>query len=102
MSGIHLPQQLTEAGIARRLHYSPPPPPLPATTPDLLTPAEVALLFRVNPKTVTRWDQQGRLHSIRTPGNHRRYYEAEMLWLLAGRPQLTGEQFEALKRGELT
>lgn len=44
----------------------------------LLTPSEVAALFRVNPKTVTRWAQQGKLRSIRTLGGHRRYSEAEI------------------------
>ena len=44
----------------------------------LLTPAEVAALFRVDPKTVTRWAQQGKLRSIRTLGGHRRYSEAEV------------------------
>ena len=41
----------------------------------LLTPSEVAALFRVDPKTVTRWAQQGELRSIRTLGGHRRYSE---------------------------
>ena len=44
----------------------------------LLTPAEVAALFRVDPKTVTRWAQQGKIHSIRTLGGHRRFSEAEV------------------------
>jgi excisionase family DNA binding protein len=44
----------------------------------LLTPSEVAALFRVDPKTVTRWAQQGKLHSIRTLGGHRRYSEVEI------------------------
>jgi excisionase family DNA binding protein len=44
----------------------------------LLTPSEVAALFRVDPKTVTRWAQQGKLRSIRTLGGHRRYSEAEV------------------------
>jgi excisionase family DNA binding protein len=39
----------------------------------LLTPAEVAALFRVDPKTVTRWEKAGKLKSIRTLGGHRRY-----------------------------
>jgi excisionase family DNA binding protein len=39
----------------------------------LLTPAEVAALFRVDPKTVTRWAKAGRLACIRTLGGHRRY-----------------------------
>lgn len=37
------------------------------------TPAEVAAMFRVDPKTVTRWSRRGLLPSIRTPGGHRRY-----------------------------
>jgi excisionase family DNA binding protein len=40
---------------------------------DLLTPGEVAGLFRVDVKTVTRWAQAGKLGSIKTPGGHRRY-----------------------------
>jgi excisionase family DNA binding protein len=52
---------------------------------DLLTPAEVAAMFRVDPKTVTRWAQAGRVSSIRTPGGHRRYRESEIRALLANR-----------------
>ncbi len=50
----------------------------------LLTPAEVAALFRVDPKTVTRWAKAGKLTSIRTLGGHRRYREAEVQSLLGG------------------
>jgi excisionase family DNA binding protein len=52
----------------------------------LLTPSEVARLFRVDPKTVTRWAKAGRITSIRTPGGHRRYREAEVQALL-NRPE---------------
>jgi excisionase family DNA binding protein len=48
----------------------------------LLTPAEVASLFRVDPKTVTRWAKAGKLTSIRTLGGHRRYKESEVRALL--------------------
>jgi len=48
----------------------------------LLTPAEVATLFRVDPKTVTRWAKSGKLTSIRTLGGHRRYKESEVKALL--------------------
>jgi len=48
----------------------------------LLTPGEVATLFRVDPKTVTRWAKSGKLTSIRTLGGHRRYKESEVKELL--------------------
>jgi excisionase family DNA binding protein len=50
----------------------------------LLTPGEVANLFRVDPKTVTRWAAAGRIGSIRTPGGHRRFRESEVRALLTG------------------
>jgi excisionase family DNA binding protein len=53
-------------------------------TEALLTPAEVAALFRVDPKTVTRWARAGKLTSLRTLGGHRRYRESEVRNLLAG------------------
>jgi excisionase family DNA binding protein len=59
------------------------PAPRPVTE-ALLTPAEVAALFRVDPKTVTRWAKAGRISSIRTLGGHRRYREAEIRAALAG------------------
>jgi excisionase family DNA binding protein len=52
-------------------------------TEKLLTPGEVALMFRVDPKTVTRWASAGRIGSIRTPGGHRRFRESEVTALLA-------------------
>lgn len=48
----------------------------------LLTPAEVADMFRVDPKTVSRWAKAGRISAVRTPGGHRRFREAEVLALL--------------------
>jgi len=58
----------------------------------LLTPAEVAALFRVDPKTVTRWAKAGKLTSIRTLGGHRRYRSSEVHALLdANTP---GRRFE--------
>jgi excisionase family DNA binding protein len=50
----------------------------------LLTPAEVAAMFRVDPKTVTRWAKAGKLSSIRTLGGHRRYRAEEIQGLLSG------------------
>lgn len=52
-------------------------------TEKLMTPGEVAELFRVDPKTVTRWAAAGRIGSIRTPGGHRRFRESEVRALLA-------------------
>lgn len=50
----------------------------------LLTPGEVAALFLVDPKTITRWAAAGRITSIRTPGGHRRFRESEVRALLRG------------------
>lgn len=51
---------------------------------QLLTPAEVAALFRVDPKTVTRWAKAGKLTAIRTLGGHRRFRSSEVQALLSG------------------
>lgn len=56
----------------------------PTEAEPLLTPAEVATMFRVDPKTVTRWAKAGKLTSIRTLGGHRRYKESEVRSLLTG------------------
>ena len=48
---------------------------------ELMTPAEVAVLFKVDPKTVTRWAQQGRLPFVRTLGGHRRYKRDDVMAL---------------------
>ena len=52
----------------------------------LLTPSEVAALFRVNPKTVTRWARSGKLTAIRT---------------LGGPPPLQGVGDPPLPRGDV-
>jgi excisionase family DNA binding protein len=51
-------------------------------TGELLTPREVAQMFRVDPKTVTRWAVAGRLRSIKTPGGHRRFVADDVRALL--------------------
>ncbi len=50
---------------------------------ELLTPSEVARLFAVDPKTVTRWAKNGKLTSQRTLGGHRRYRREEVQTLMA-------------------
>lgn len=52
----------------------------------LLTPGEVAAIFRVSPQTVARWGESGLLTTLRTPGGHRRYPAAEVEALLANGP----------------
>ena len=59
----------------------------PSASGALLTPSEVATLFRVDPKTVTRWAKAGKLSAVRTLGGHRRYRESEVRDLLAGIPE---------------
>jgi excisionase family DNA binding protein len=70
--------------------------PVPKSDPDpLLTPAEVALIFRVDPKTVTRWAAADppRIRSTRTPGGHRRFRSSEVQRVLSqyeqGIPELS-------------
>lgn len=45
---------------------------------DLMTPAEVARVFKVDPKTVTRWAKTGKLPSLRTVGGHRRFRRSDI------------------------
>jgi len=52
----------------------------------LLTPAQVAKLFRVDPKTVTRWAKAGKLTAVRTLGGHRRYRQSQVQSLLNANP----------------
>jgi len=56
----------------------------------LLTPAEVATIFRVDPKTVTRWAKAGKLTAIRTLGGHRRYRKTEVQKLLEANTLIKG------------
>ncbi|HEX2144186.1 MAG TPA: BldC family transcriptional regulator [Glycomyces sp.] len=57
---------------------------LPVESEALLTPSEVAAMFRVDPKTVTRWAKAGKISAIRTLGGHRRYRESEIRALING------------------
>jgi excisionase family DNA binding protein len=47
-------------------------------TEQLLTPGEVAEIFRVNAKTVTRWSRTGKISAIKTMGGHRRFRASEI------------------------
>jgi excisionase family DNA binding protein len=55
-----------------------------STSEALMTPGQVAEMFRVHPITVTRWARAGKLTEIRTAGGHRRYRAEEVASLLAG------------------
>src|SRR5207245_10077901 len=44
----------------------------------LLKTADVARMFRVDPKTVTRWAVSGKISAVQTLGGHRRYYLSEI------------------------
>ena len=56
------------------------------TTRRLLSPGEVATLFRVDPKTVSRWANAGKITTVRTLGGHRRFVETEIRGLLGEIP----------------
>ena len=45
---------------------------------EVLTPGEGAIMFRVNPKTVTRWARSGKISAVRTLGGHRRFHASEI------------------------
>jgi predicted site-specific integrase-resolvase len=56
------------------------------SAPELLTPAEIAALYRVDVKTVGRWDAAGKFPEgtvIRTPGGTRRYRAAVIYAMLS-------------------
>ncbi len=85
MTTIHTPAEGLAADTAVGLLDASAPAAGPAPAAPLqalLTPSEVAGMFRVDPKTVTRWAKAGKLTSIRTLGGHRRYRSAEVLALL--------------------
>lgn len=54
----------------------------PSNQETLLTPSEVAKIFRVDPKTVTRWAKAGKITAVRTLGGHRRYKQSEIQQLM--------------------
>ena len=61
------------------------PSPLPGRG-GVLTSGEVAVMFRVDSRTVTRWDREGRFPEgavFRTPGGHRRYREPAVRAMIA-------------------
>jgi len=47
--------------------------------PAMLTPAELATMVGVDPKTVSAWARDGRIAAVRTPGGHRRFPPATVL-----------------------
>ena len=51
-------------------------------TERLLTPAEVAGMLRVDPRTVSRWHREGRIAGFRTPGGQRRFRESDVRALM--------------------
>lgn len=55
---------------------------------EMLTAGEVARLFRVDPKTVTRWADKGLLHAVRVyPAAQRRFRLSEVEALLSGKKE---------------
>lgn len=49
---------------------------------EMLTPYDVAKLFNVHPRTVTRWHKRGWLPATFTPGKHRRFKVSDVQALL--------------------
>ena len=49
---------------------------------ELLRPKEAAKMLGVTTTTLREWDKRGVLHSVRTPGNQRRFHENEIKKLM--------------------
>lgn len=49
---------------------------------NLLTSHQVAKLLNVWPHTLCRWEKEGKLKPLRTPGGHRRYKESQVMALI--------------------
>lgn len=48
----------------------------------LLTSHQLAKIINVWPETLRRWEREGKLVPLRTPGGHRRYKESQIKTLL--------------------
>jgi excisionase family DNA binding protein len=48
----------------------------------LLTSHQVAKLLNVWPHTLRRWEREGKLKPLRTPGGHRRYKESQIMAII--------------------
>ena len=55
---------------------------------ELMRPSEVAAVFGVTARTASRWGRQGVLRTLRTPGNHMRFYADEVRALASKRGDL--------------
>lgn len=51
---------------------------MPRKQKPYLTPHEVAELLMVAPSTVRHWSSEGKIHSLVTPGGHRRFLRSEI------------------------
>jgi excisionase family DNA binding protein len=71
--------------------HSQSPRPAPRVA-SFLRSTEVAAIFQVSPKTISRWAQQGRLPYQRTLGGHRRYPEPAIRDLAASLVQEVRDQ----------
>ena len=54
----------------------------PITPDQLLTSHEASALLQVNPSTINKWVQEGRLNAFRTPGGHRRIRAEDLVTFL--------------------
>ena len=56
----------------------------------LLTSHQAAKLLNVWPHTIRRWEKEGKLKPLRTPGGHRRYKESQIMALIGEEANETG------------
>ena len=60
--------------------------------PEMMTQREVAAAFRVTPRTVWAWVNQGKLKAVRSPGGRSLFYATEVRSMLETRNITNGFQ----------
>lgn len=64
---------------------------------ESLSIADVARIFSVNPQTVRKWSDSGKLHHFTTPGGRYRYFTSEVEAKLRGEEWNPPEWYKELR-----
>ena len=69
---------------------------------ELLSSGQVAGLFRVDPKTVSKWGKAGRLLTTETLGGHYRFFAVEVAALLRGEDREKARELAEAEKARLS